>query len=354
VRIGLVLAAGGSVGVAYHGAVLSALQEETGWDPRAAEIMVGTSAGSLTSAMLRAGVPAGDLARISEGRPLSPEGARLASIGQPHRPRPRREDLFAIRPMSDPGAVLQAFTRPWTISPKALALAALPGGGISTEAISSGIDAVYAGRWPERPLWLCSYNLREGRRVVFGRPGAPPGTVGQAVAASCAIPMYFRPVEIGGHRYVDGGVHSMINLDLVADQDLDLVVAVSPLSQASRFGDLSPSTLMRQAMRARLQAEVAALERSGVPVVAVQPGRSITSAMGLNPMDAARRHAVSTATRAGVRRWLREGHEGRHLARVLRRAAHEGGTPAAHGRVSGIDEALPADEVAARRRRGSA
>ena len=323
-RIGLALAAGGSVGVAYHGAVLSALEQATGWDPRAAEILVGTSAGSITSAMLRAGVPAGDLARISEDEELSEEGFKLAAVGRPHRPRPTPLDALAFRPVADPVALLHNLTRPWAVSPralKALAVAALPGGGVSTDAISSGIEAVYAGRWPDRPMWLCSYDLRAGRRVVFGQAGAPPATVGRAVAASCAIPMYFRPVTIGGRRYVDGGVHSMVNLDLLAGQDLDLVVAISPMSQAAAWGALSPAMLMRQPLRSRLRAEVDALKGTGVPVVAIQPGRTVTSVMGLNPMDAARRGVVSRTTRDGVLRWLRDGIEGRHLARILESAA---------------------------------
>jgi NTE family protein len=336
-----VLAAGGSVGIAYHGAVLSALQEATGWDPRRAEVMVGTSAGSLTAAMLRAGVPAPDLARISEGETLSEEGARLAQMGRPHRPRPGPADALAFRPVGDLGAILDAVAHPWRMSPRALLLAALPSGGISTEAISGGIDAVYRGRWPDRPLWICSYDLRAGRRVVFGREGAPAASVGQAVAASAAIPMYFRPVVIGGRRYVDGGVHSMINLDVVAGAGLDLVIAVSPLSQAAAWGAVSPAALMRQPLRIRLRSEVEALKRTGVPVVAVQPGRSITSAMGLNPMDAARRARVSRVTREGVGRWLREGTEGRHLARILTRAATDAGRETA----SGVPEVSPVSPV---------
>lgn len=340
-RIGLVLAAGGSVGVAYHGAVLAALQEVTGWDPARAELMVGTSAGSLTAAMLRAGVPAADLARISEGEPLSPEGERLAAVGRPHRPRPSPTDALAFRPVGDPGAVLHALTHPCSMSLRALAIAALPAGGISTDALSAGIDAVYDGTWPDRPLWICSYDLRAGDRVVFGRAGGPPASVGQAVAASCAIPMYFRPVQIGGRRYVDGGVHSMVNLDLVAGAGLDLVVAVSPLSQAAAWGAVSPSILMRQALRVRLRAEVNALKKAGVPVVAIQPGRSITASMGLNPMDAARRGAVSRATRAGVRRWLHDGVEGRHLVQLLRaEVAREGAA------ATGSNGGRPADPAA--------
>jgi NTE family protein len=316
-----VLGAGGSVGIAYHGAVLSVLEEVTGWDPRDAELMVGTSAGSVTAAMLRAGVPAGDLARISEGEPLSEEGEALAAVGRPRRPRPSRSDAFSFRPVADPVAVVRGLACPWSSSPKAVAVASLPAGGIPTDAISSGIDAVYDGRWPSKPLWLCAWDLRAGKRVVFGRPGAPPATVGQAVAASCAIPMYFKPVVIGGRRYVDGGVSSMVNLDLVADRGLDLVIAVAPMSQAPAWGPLSLGVVMRQGLRSRLRSEMAELRRRDIPVVAIQPGRSVITAMGLNPMDAARRGGVSLATRAGMKRWLRDGPEGRQLVRLLRVAS---------------------------------
>ena len=321
VRIGLALAAGGSTGVAYHGGVLAALEEATGWDPRQADLLIGTSAGSLTSAILRAGVPARDLAAISEGTPLSEEGERLAAIGRPHRPRPGRRDAFNFRPVGDPVGLLRGVLHPWTMSPKALVMAALPAGGIPTEAISAGIDTIYDGHWSDRPMWLCSYDLRAGRRVVFGRAGSPPASVGQAVAASCAIPMYFRPVVIGGRRYVDGGVHSMINLDVLAGQDLDLVVAVSPMSQAPALGPLSPGTFVRQAMRARLHAETEALRQTGQSVVTIEPGRRVIGTMGLNPMDAARRVDVSRSAREGTLRWLSHAVEGRHLARALEQAA---------------------------------
>jgi NTE family protein len=331
VRIGLVLAAGGSVGVAYHGAVLAALEEHTGWDPREAALVVGTSAGSLTGAVLRAGVPAGDLARISEGVPLSDEGTRLASVGRPRRPRPSLSHALAFRPVADVWAVAHAVTRPWDHPWAGLIAAALPAGGIPTAAISSGIDAGYAGRWAADPRWICAVDLRSGRRVVFGRPGGPAATVGAAVAASAAIPAYFKPVTIGGRRYVDGGVHSFTNLDLAAGAALDLVIAVSPLTHAARRAVLTPAGFMRGPLTARLAGEVAALRRTGVPVVAIQPGRAVVAAMGLNPMDAARRGAVSRATRAGMRRWLVDGTEGRRLARVLRQAALGGGEDEADG-----------------------
>ena len=61
-RVGLVLGGGGAVGLAYHAAALAALEHELEWDPRDAEVIVGTSAGAVIAALLRRGVSAADLA----------------------------------------------------------------------------------------------------------------------------------------------------------------------------------------------------------------------------------------------------------------------------------------------------
>ena len=61
-RVGVVLGAGGVVGQAYQSGVLASLEERFGWDPRAASLIVGTSAGAVTGALLRLGVAPGDLA----------------------------------------------------------------------------------------------------------------------------------------------------------------------------------------------------------------------------------------------------------------------------------------------------
>ena len=79
-RIGLVLGAGGVVGQAYHAGVLAALEHDYGWDPRSAEVIVGTSAGSITGALLRSGVPASELAAWTVKSPLAPEGSVLREV----------------------------------------------------------------------------------------------------------------------------------------------------------------------------------------------------------------------------------------------------------------------------------
>ncbi|MHB1533022.1 MAG: patatin-like phospholipase family protein [Acidimicrobiales bacterium] len=323
--IGLVLAAGGSVGVAYHGGVLAALEEATGWDPRAADLIVGTSAGSVTAALLRAGLSAPDLACVSENRPLSAAGEILRTAGSPHRPRPPVGAFLRPRGMADPAAVLSALARPWSRSAAALLAAVLPAGTVSTDAITAGFDATFAGRWPEAPTWISAVRLRDGKRVVFGAEGAPFASVGQAVGASCAIPGYFSPVRIGGDRYVDGGVRSMANLDLLvgpnvgsAGRGLDLVLVSSPMSHAGARPTLALDVGLRHLWARQLSREVIRVRRRGIEVVVVAPDRDVLAAMGPNPMDARRRSAVSRAARAGVMAFLDRSDEGRALAQLLR------------------------------------
>jgi NTE family protein len=306
-RIGLVLGGGGSVGLAFHGGVLSALHEATGWDARDADVIVGTSAGSLTAGLLRVGLPPSDLRAISEGGVLSPDGSLLSEVGQPHRPRAKVTDFVSLRPPGDPVGALRNLTHPWRINPMAVWAALLPAGPIPTDPISAGLDELAGDTWPVSRVWISTVRLGDGRRVVFGRPGAPRARLGHAVAASCAIPGYFRPVTIGADRYVDGGVASMHNLDLLAGEDLDAVVVSAPMSWAGRRPPISVDVAVRQSVRLQLEFEVARLRRRGVPVVIVAPTRRVITAMGIDPMDARRRGAVSRQARLATLEQVRRG-----------------------------------------------
>ena len=74
-RVGLVLGGGGVVGLGYHAAALTALENDLGWDARRAEVIVGTSAGSLVGAFLRRGLRPIDLAALIVGAP-APDAPR--------------------------------------------------------------------------------------------------------------------------------------------------------------------------------------------------------------------------------------------------------------------------------------
>lgn len=146
--------------------------------------------------------------------------------------------------------------------------------------------------WPGRATWITAVSLATGRRVVFGRDHKP--TLGEAVAASCAVPGYFRPVEIDGERFVDGGAHSIMNLDLAAGRGLDLVIASAPM--ATTLGPpTTASDLLRLPVRGKLRREARQVSRSGTTVLVVAPNRQVRAVMGVNSMDVSRRPQVAKA-----------------------------------------------------------
>ena len=298
------------MGSAFHAGVLSELAERTGWDPRHAEVIVGTSAGSGTGAMLRAGLPASDLRADVVGGRLSPEGlriqaqARRAGGAQTTLPLRRDRRPFLLRPqVTSPGILVRAATRPWEARVGLLATAFFPAGTVPTDIISAGLVSLFPSGWPAEPLWVVAVRLSTGVRLVFGRDDAAVAGVAEAVAASCAIPGFFEPVVIDGERYVDGGAHSPTNADLLAGHGLDLVVVSSPMSRAGPIvaGAVTP---LRQWARLELDREVRRVTRAGTPVLAFQPTRADVAVMGVNAMDMGRRPEVLRTAQESTRRWL--------------------------------------------------
>jgi NTE family protein len=279
------MGAGGIVGQAYHAGVLAALEHDLGWDPRTADVIVGSSAGSVTAALLRIGVPGEDLAAFAVHAPLSVQSAPLLEHfdddAEPFPPLSARDWLRPWR-MPTPALIARVARRPWAFRPTVAAATLLPSGRIDIAARAQVLDLVAGDAWPEG-LWICAARRRDGGRVVFGRPGAPPATLAQAVAASCAIPGYFAPVRIDGVSYFDGGVHSPTSADVLRDQGLDVVVVTSPMS-AARGRSRGPDAALRWSAHRRLEREVRRLEDAGTTVVRFEPGRRCRLAMGLNAM----------------------------------------------------------------------
>jgi NTE family protein len=295
-RVGLVLGAGGVVGQAYHAGVLAALDRELGWDPRSADVIVGSSAGSITGTLLRLGVTAADLRALANGSPLSHEGASVVDRILPDPsdlPSPPPRDW--LRPWRPPSAALltRIARRPWSFRPDVAAMTMLPAGRIDLTDRADPLHQMVGDRWPE-DLWICAARRTDGARVVFGRPGSPQAPLAAAVLASCAIPAYFAPITIGGVEYFDGGVHSATNADAVRLRALDVVVVVAPMS-AARPPIGAPDGLLRWATHRRLEREARRLERGGTVVVRIEPGPASMDAMGLRPLDDDRSHRVAAA-----------------------------------------------------------
>ena len=153
----------------------------------------------------------------------------------------------------------------------------------------------------------CDYET--GDRVAFGRGDAPPADLPDAVAASCAIPVFYRPVTIAGREYVDGGMHSTSNLDLVSDLGLDLVICLNPTSSLHPSHAWNPaervSAALRSASGRRLGSEARELRADGVKLVLIQPLAEDLDTMGPNLMSTRRRHEVIEVAMRTVAEQLR-------------------------------------------------
>jgi NTE family protein len=305
------------VGASWLIGALVALESETGFSPTQADIIVGTSAGSVVGALTAAGWPAPYMAAYSSGRSLDGfaelEGAaaELDELALQERENPDRFRLQLAPPPIGPGSwrmALSTLRNPFKHSPSAVIGGWLPRGTVSTVPIRSLIARFVGDEWPDRlRVVACCY--RSGRRVCFGAPDAPVAEVADAVAASCAIPAFYHPVSIDGRRYVDGGLCSLSNLDLVRHEDIDVAVCLNPMSSLAPVAGGGPAGalmgVVRGSARRRLEHETRKLEASGIEVLTVEPSSEDLAVMGTNFMSRKRRSEVTEMAHRSVARDLR-------------------------------------------------
>lgn len=282
-RFGVVLGAGGGTGRAFHAGVLAALDDVLSIDARDAQVIVGTSAGAVDAALLRAGISPRDLFLHTTQRDCSPAGAALFAL-MPEWSEPDEAGPPVRWSPASPARLSALARRPWSASPRSFGTvlaAMMPRGRRPTEVLERSVAALHPHVWPDAELWLCTVRLDDGSRVVFGRDtDAPTTSVARAVAASCAVASYFEPVEIGGEAFVDGGMYSPSNADLLAGEDLDFVVISSAQSVAPNVRHTSPDTWIRGACRTLLRHEAARVQRSGCPVLLLEPSEADMEIMG--------------------------------------------------------------------------
>ncbi|WP_030436775.1 patatin-like phospholipase family protein [Actinoplanes subtropicus] len=260
----LVLGGGGVTGVAWEIGMLAGLAE-AGADLTGADVVIGTSAGSVVGALVATGL---DLPAMYAGQ-LAPPAAEI----------PARLGLATILRWAWVAAGRRDEQRARArIGAMALAAPTVP---------EAERRAVIAARlndatWPERRLLVTAVDALTGEFVVFDRDRGVD--LVDAVAASCAVPCVWPPVTIGGRRYVDGGVRSPVNADLAAG--CDEVVILAPVTAG--FG---PTT--------RIKRQIAGL---GAKVVLIEPDQAAKRAFGRNVLDPARRAPAARAGHAQAQR----------------------------------------------------
>ncbi len=313
-RVGLVLGAGGIQGGAWLTGGLDALARETGWDPATADVIVGTSAGSMIGSLVASGLPPWFMVAHSAGEVFENV---VDATGRPAAEADRAAgaiyNLQRAMPPIGPGSWELAFrvlTGPRRYPPAAAFAGWLPRGFISTEPLKDIVRRVVPEGWSPHPnLWIVACDYATGRRVPFGRPGSPQAELTDAVAASCAIPGFYYPVEIDGRRYVDGGMYSTSNLDIVRHEDLDVVICLNPTSSLHPTRAWNPGEWVARAVRSgtgrRLGSEARKLRERGAQVVLVQPTKEDLDAMGPNLMSRRNRQRTIEVAQATVADQLR-------------------------------------------------
>ena len=181
-KVGLVLGGGGIAGFAYMTTTLTVLQQATGWDPRSAEVIVGTSAGANVGGLLRGGTPIGeslDDIMTLPANPRSMERLRVLSGREADR-------TVRLLPTSAKMAAREVIRGPF-MRPSRIVSGMLPNGNVRTDTIGDRMIELHGTEWPDESLWITTVRLYDSELVIFGRDRSDVD-VGAAVEASSAIP----------------------------------------------------------------------------------------------------------------------------------------------------------------------
>src|SRR3954470_89119 len=287
-RIGIVYGGGGTVGMAYHAGVTRALEQVGGIRPADADLLVGTSAGSVISAYLRSGWTGEDFWQFALGTHPS-----LAELEDDDVARRRRE-IFTPRWRNPLELSRIAVGSAYVLGQAVVRRPALPIPGFLRRRFPGGLFAMTEGErrlpeelsptWPDKALYLCAVDINTGRRIVLGREGAPKVTVAQAVLASCAIPGFYQPVKAGKYTLVDGGVHSSTNLDLAAKFGCDLIIGIAPMAYEPVDAPDPVRQLVRLIPTRALSGEPPNARRKGAEVLLIRPTATELAVHGANLM----------------------------------------------------------------------
>ncbi len=251
----LVLGGGGVAGIAWELGVLDALAN-VGVDLRAADRIIGTSAGAAVGAQLRTGESLESLC----ARQLVPANQSAE-----------------LQVDSSLDALIEQFAACFDGAPDEIEVRRRLGGvalGAPTVEESARLAVIESRlsshEWSNHELLVTAVDAFTGEFKVFDRNSGV--ALVSAVAASCAVPGIWPPVTIGDSRFIDGGVRSGTNADLA--EGCDVIVIVTPFA-----GGFGPT----------VEAEAAALREQGAIVEVIAADDGSTEAFGTNVLDPATR-----------------------------------------------------------------
>ncbi|UNX53263.1 patatin-like phospholipase family protein [Georgenia sp. TF02-10] len=265
----LVIGGGGVTGIAWATGMLFGL-EGAGFDVRGMDRLVGTSAGAAVAGQLTGDRGLEELYDLQVRGAVQEIPGALGPSGLLRMALPvvfHRDGSRALRAV---GRLARSVSRERAVERRAVIEQRLGGAEWDTG----------------RDLRIVAVDVDSEMRTVFESGGS--ASLIDAVEASCAVPGVWPVVEIGGNRYMDGGVLSPANVDVAGETDR--VVVIAPLARG-----LKASTAPYR--------ELAAL---GVPGRVISPDAASKSATGSNPLDPAARASAADAGLDQARRAAEE------------------------------------------------
>lgn len=166
------------------------------------------------------------------------------------------------------------------------------------------------------PLTVTAVDLDTGELVLFGSGGCTAPLV-DVLCASCALPLYYPPVVLNGRRFGDGGLRGVVPLDVAAELEVELVVAIdvgpgfdaAPVAEPARVPAMvrAHDEALGILMAANSESQLALwrADSSRPPLVYVRPQIEPNATFRV---DRVREYATEgrRATREALERWGRD------------------------------------------------
>ena len=332
-KIALVLAGGGITGAVYEIGALRAIDDMlVSHTVNDFDVYVGTSAGALICSLIANGFTPHEVIQLIDNRHPEIKGIHVGDVFQSN------WQGLARRLSKLPGAFFSIgrnslrHLRDVAISDIVWEFAqVLPNGIYNGESLERYLRAVLeesggVNRFDQlnKVLYIIATELETGQRAVFGQGGKSIVPISQAVAASSAVPIIYRPVEIFQRDYVDGGLHGSASIDLAIEAGAKLVVCINPMVPLNTTGlrdkqhyirDRGIQAIINQSVRTALHAGVRyhiknlQVKYPDVDIIVIEPRPDDYRMFSYNPMFYGSRLAVAehgfvTVTRGLLQKYV--------------------------------------------------
>jgi len=274
----LVLSGGGPICESWESGLVAGMAEK-GVNLSRADLIIGTSAGSIVGAQLAINRAPSSMHAFEAALEASTFRPPPSAAGSPP---PMLDEAMLGKKLGElaagkrPPEQVRAEIGAWALSAHPV---------LSEDAFVGLFMRLFPDQaWPQTQFQCVAVNADNGSLKIFGKDSGVD--LARAVAASCAVPGLFPPIKIDGHRYIDGGMRSLTNADLVKGYKAVLVFNFIPNPRTTKiarsFGTLSDR-------------ELKILRDSGSTVETITPDPKSLAAFGPNQQDPNRRAAAFAA-----------------------------------------------------------